>query len=94
MNNKIHSVRYEKKGFFKVLLNYGTVYILAGEGELSFDYVGDPQSVQQQIMDNCARFEAKLMMDAETRQRDYINGLISGIRQETDSASSSDRFPY
>lgn len=94
MNNKIHSVRFEKKGFFQVLLNYGTVYILAGEGELSFDYVGDPQSVQQQIMDNCARFEAKRMVDAETRQREYINGLINGIRKETDDPAASDRFPY
>ncbi|MBQ6520918.1 MAG: cyclic nucleotide-binding domain-containing protein [Anaerolineaceae bacterium] len=92
MNNKIHSVRFVKKGFFQVLLNYGTVYILAGEGELSFDYVGDPQSVQQQIMDNCARFEAQRIVDAETRQREYINGLISGIRNETDRDPSADNF--
>lgn len=86
MNNKIHSVRFTKEGFFQVLLNYGTVYILAGEGELSFDYVSDPQGVQQQILDNCARFEAQRRMDSESRQREYINNLISGIREEsTDS---------
>lgn len=89
MNNKIQSVRFSKEGFFQVLLNYGTVYILAGEGELSFDYVSDPQSVQQQIMDNCARFEAKQMIDAESRQREYINNLISGIREESEIPSSS-----
>lgn len=89
MNNKIHSVRYEKKGLFQVLLNYGTVYILAGEGELSFDYVKDPQHVQQQIMDNCARYEAQQMMDSESRQREYINGLISGIRAESETPFSS-----
>ncbi|MBQ6505575.1 MAG: cyclic nucleotide-binding domain-containing protein [Flexilinea sp.] len=92
MNNKIHSVRYEKKGLFQVLLNYGTVYILAGEGELSFDYVKDPQSVQQQIMDNCARYEAQQMMNAESRQREYINNLISGIRKESEIPFSPDNL--
>ena len=87
MNHKIQSVRFQKKGFFQVLLNYGTVYILAGEGELSFDYVGDPQNVQKQILDNCARFEAQRMLDAETRQREYINGLVSGIREEAEEKS-------
>ena len=89
MNNKIESVRFSKEGFFQVLLNYGTVYILAGEGELSFDYVSDPQSVQQQILDNCARYEARQMMDAESRQREYINNLISGIREESENPYSS-----
>ena len=89
MNNKIESVRFSKEGFFQVLLNYGTVYILAGEGELSFDYVSDPQSVQQQILDNCARYEAKLKMDAESRQREYINNLISEIREESEIPYSS-----
>ena len=92
MNNKIESVRFSKEGFFQVLLNYGTVYILAGEGELSFDYVSDPQSVQKQILDNCARHEAKQMMDAESRQREYINNLISEIREESEDPYSSGNF--
>ena len=57
MTHKIQSVRYQKKGFFQVLLNYGTVYILAGDGELSFDYVRDPQQVQTLIINICSRYE-------------------------------------
>ena len=67
MNHKIQSVRYQKDGFFQVLLNYGTVYILAGEGELSFDYVSDPQHVQQLIIEACSQYENKRIQDARIR---------------------------
>ena len=83
MNHKIESVRFEKQGFFQVLLNYGTVYILAGEGELSFNYVGDPQRIQQLIMDTCARYDQKLRMEEEARRRAYISSLVSEIHRET-----------
>ena len=63
MNHKIQSVRYQKDGFFQVLLNYGTVYILAGEGELSFDYVSNPQHVQQLIIETCSQYEMKRIQD-------------------------------
>ena len=59
MNHRIQSVRYQKDGFFQVLLNYGTVYIYAGEGELSFDYVSNPQYVQQLIIEVCSHNENK-----------------------------------
>ena len=82
LNHKIQSVRYSKIGFFQNLFNYGTVYILAGEGELSFDYISDPKRVQQQIKETCALYEAKRFKDEETRRREYIDGLVSEIRQE------------
>ena len=83
MNHKIQSVRYEKNGFFQTLLNYGTVYILAGEGELSFDYVSDPRHVQQLIMDTCNRCEAKRQLEEEARRRAYISDLVREIQNET-----------
>ena len=83
MNHKIQSVRFEKQGFFQMLLDYGTVYILAGEGELSFDYVGQPQKVQQLINDTCARFENKRQMEEEARRRVYITDLVNEIQRET-----------
>ena len=64
MTHKIESVRYQKKGFFQVLLNYGTVYILAGDGELSFDYVSNPQHVQTLIINVCSRSENKYVSGA------------------------------
>ena len=66
MTHKIESVRYQKKGFFQVLLNYGTVYILAGDGELSFDYVSNPQHVQTLIINVCSRSENK-----------YVSGVVN-----------------
>lgn len=59
MNHRIQSVRYTKNGFFQNLFNYGTVYIMAGEGELNFDYVSDPKYVQEQIKQTCSRYESK-----------------------------------
>ncbi len=82
MNSKIQSVHYEKEGFFQSLLNYGTVYILAGEGELSFDYVSDPARVQQQIIDACSRIDEKRQIEEEARRRAYITCLVSEIRSE------------
>ena len=82
MNHKIQSVRFEKSGFFQVLFNYGTVYILAGEGELTFDYVSDPKNVQKLIMDTCSRYEEKRRLEEEARRRVYISDLVSEIRSE------------
>ncbi len=92
MNHKIQSVRFEKQGFFQMMLNYGTVYILAGEGELSFDYVSDPRGVQQLINDTCARFENKRQMEEEARRRVYISDLVSEIQRETNP--TQDEEPY
>lgn len=85
INSKIQSVRFEKEGFFQSLLNYGTVYILAGEGELSFDYVSDPARVQQQIIDACSRIDEKRQLEEEARRRAYISSLVTEIRQESQS---------
>ena len=85
MNHKIQSVRFTKVGFFQNLLNYGTVYILAGEGELSFDYVGNPKRVQQQIKETCSLYESKRMKEEEMRRREYIDSLISELQKEKES---------
>lgn len=89
MIQKVQSVRYEKNGFLQVLFNYGTVYVLAGENELSFDYVGDPQRIQQMIMDTCARYETKRQMEEEARRRAYISDLVTEIQRENDSFSGN-----
>ena len=83
MLRNIQSVRFEKDGFWQVLLNYGTVFILAGEGELTFDYVSDPEKVQSCIMDACARYESQSRMEEEARRRAYISHLVREIQSET-----------
>ncbi len=90
MNHKIQSVRFEKKGFFPVTLNYGTVYILAGEGELNFNYVADPQRVQQLIMDTCARWEQKMQLEEESRRRAYIQDLVREIHESEKESNTED----
>ncbi len=89
MNHKIQSVRYTKIGFFQNLLNYGTVYILAGEGELSFDYVSDPKKVQQQIKETCALYESNRIKEEEMRRREYIDSLMSEIRKENEKVTTA-----
>lgn len=83
---KIQSVRFQKDGFFQAMLNYGTVYILAGEAELTFDYVSNPRQVQQQIMDVCSQYESDRFLDEQYRHREYISGLFSDLQQEHTAA--------
>ncbi|MBR6090038.1 MAG: cyclic nucleotide-binding domain-containing protein [Anaerolineaceae bacterium] len=83
MNHKIQSVRFRKEGFFQVLLNYGTVYILAGEGELSFDYVSDPAHVQELIMNTCAKYESNRILEESERRKAYISELVTEIHRES-----------
>lgn len=82
MTHKIESVRYQKKGFFQVLLNYGTVYILAGDGELSFDYVRDPKRVQQLIIDACSRDEYNRNQKAAFLQHPYDDRLDVPVNEK------------
>ena len=82
MTHKIESVRYQKKGFFQVLLNYGTVYILAGDGELSFDYVRDPKRVQQLIIDACSQDEYKRNQKAAYFQQPYDDGVVDLVNEK------------
>ena len=79
---KIESVRLHKQGPFQLLFNYGTVYILAGESELDFEYVNDPKAVQKVILDACNRAETKRKLEEEAVRRAYVSDLVSEIRGE------------
>jgi hypothetical protein len=45
----IQSIRFERKGFLGILLNYGTVFIRIGDEEFTFDKVPNPAGVQARI---------------------------------------------
>jgi hypothetical protein len=45
----IQSIRFERKGFLGILLNFGTVFIRIGDEEFTFDKVPDPAGVQTRI---------------------------------------------
>lgn len=88
MMQKIQSVRFKKNGLAQMILNYGTVYILAGENELSFDYVPQPQKVQQQILDACTRFEEEKTRDEESRENARLDRLAAIIQKRPSSAEN------
>ena len=90
---KIESVRFNKNGFFQILFNYGTVYILAGESELDFDYVSDPQHVQKVILDACTRADTKRKLEEEAVRRAYVSDLVTELRGENSSFCNGLKFP-
>lgn len=45
----IQAIRFERKGIFGLLLDFGTVYIRVGDEEFTFDHVHSPALVQQMI---------------------------------------------
>ena len=46
----ILSTEYKRTGFFGIVFNYGTVYVMVGTEAYNFEDVADPPSVQQDII--------------------------------------------
>lgn len=85
MLDTIQSVRFEKKSIFQLLFDYGTVFTLAGLGELSFDYVGHPQKIQDLILEQISKRKESLRLEEENRQHAYLDELADKIRGNSDN---------
>ncbi|NPV56585.1 MAG: cyclic nucleotide-binding domain-containing protein [Anaerolineae bacterium] len=58
----IQSVNFERQGLIGLMLNFGTVHILVGETDLTFDFVYNPSEVQREIF---KRFAERDYRDAQ-----------------------------
>ncbi len=79
MMEKIQSTRFTRQGIFQIMLNYGTLYILAGLGELSFDYVPNPDQVQKALLARMDEYYARKKSEEEQHQDEYIQRLVNSI---------------
>jgi len=74
------NVSYDRPGIFANLFNYGTVTIETGgeTGRLTFDWVGNPLSVQQEIFLRLEQhFEQREGEEAQQRQREIADWLTA-----------------
>ncbi len=96
MMGKIQSVRFRKKGIIQLLLNFGTLVIVVGESEVDFDFVPQPEKVQQFILRRVEEYE-KLQKKMETdKQQFFIHELVSALKQstsQTDLKTDENRDP-
>ncbi len=84
--SKIQTVNFRKQGLFQFMFDYGTLTILAGEMELTFDYVPHPETVQREIMNRVEAFGARQRLSEEDRQQGFIDGIVSALRQNPDQS--------
>lgn len=89
MLDNIQSVRFEKKGIPQLLFDYGTLYILAGKGELTFPYISNPKKVQKYVQDACARFKKCKAQEEELQRLNYIEKVIKTIRENNNNPGNN-----
>ncbi len=83
MMGKIQSVRFRKKGIIQLLLNFGTLVIVVGESEVDFDFVPEPEKVQQLILQRVEEYE-RLQKQLETdKQQFFIHELVTALKQSS-----------
>ncbi len=88
MMGKIQSVQVRKNGLFQLMLDYGALKILAGESILNFNYVPQPEKVQQLIMERVEEHNRKQKQEEEHKQRDFIENIVNALRQGSEKTDS------
>lgn len=74
----IQSTEYERRGFFSILLNYGTVYINIGAESFEFENVWSPADVQQDINRRyVARRRKQEEAEAKQERENMLDWLIA-----------------
>ncbi len=81
MVGKIQSVRFVKRGIVQLLLNYGTLNIVVGESELSFDYVPQPEKVQNLILARIDDYTQRERQAEADKQQHFVSELITALKQ-------------
>lgn len=79
--SKIQTVQFMKHGFFQLLIDYGSLKIICGESELTFNYVPHPEQVQKEILKRVETFEARQRLHESDKQQGFIDDLVSALRQ-------------
>jgi hypothetical protein len=91
--DNILTTESERRGFLKVLLNYGNVYITVGGAQLVFEDVFDPPSVQQDIdRRREARIERKKRSEANA-ERERVADWFAEYHRSVEELRSVEEPP-
>lgn len=69
---RIDAVRFEQKGIWALIFNYGTVYVRVGQSELTFDNVARPSDVQREILGAMAKRDYSQRQETMRQERERI----------------------
>ncbi len=77
----IQSINFKRNGFLGVLLNFGTVYILIGDNQLTFNNVFNPSEVQREIFHRLYAREYKSKLEEEKAEQLRIREWIEAYNK-------------
>lgn len=92
--SNIEAVRFEQKGIIGLIFNYGTVFIRAGQAELTFDDVYNPSEIQRELFRRMAEREIKQKQEAlrldNERMMDYFEAYTEVEQEARDQQIGQD----
>lgn len=77
----IQSINFKRNGLLGILFNYGTVYILIGDNQLTFNNVFNPSEVQREIFNRLYTREYKQKLDEEKAEQLRIREWIEAYNR-------------
>lgn len=87
----IQSIRYKRNGIFGLLFNFGTVFILIGDEEFTFNNVHRPANVQETLFAAKDRFQRKEEEAEKKSQRKKAVDWIDSYHQVVNDLREDDQ---
>ncbi len=72
----IETIRFEQKGLWALLFNFGTVFVRVGVQELPFSNIYNPSEVQRELFRRIAERENKRQQEAMRIERERVADWI------------------
>lgn len=77
----IQSINFKRNGLLGIIFNFGTVYILIGDNQLTFNNVFNPSEVQREIFNRLYSMEYKQKLDEEKAEQVRIREWIEAYNR-------------
>ena len=77
----IQSINFKRNGLLGIIFNFGTVYILIGDNQLTFNNVFNPSEVQREIFNRLYAMEYKQKLDEEKAEQVRIREWIEAYNR-------------
>jgi hypothetical protein len=72
----IEAIRFEQKGLWALMFNFGTVFVRVGLQELPFMNIYNPSEVQRELFRRIAERENKRQQEAMRIEREHVADWI------------------
>ncbi len=77
----IQSINFKRNGLLGIIFNFGTVYVLIGDNQLTFNNVFNPSEVQREIFNRLYTMEYKQKQDEEKAEQLRIREWIEAYNR-------------